>query len=227
MKKLSQAIVLAGAMTAGLVGVQTAQAEVSASVAIANTYIFRGVDMGAGAAVVSGSLNYAHESGAYAGVWATSGDTAWGDEYNYFVGFGGEAGEFTYDINYLNYYYPYTKNDAIGAGVEVVDIDDWAEVTASLGYKGGRLSATVPTTDDVAGQYVYYTAAYGVSSFGAKLGVMDHDDEGSGYSHVDLSYQFNDNVSFVVSDIVDADAGYFAKDQATLFQVNYSLPISM
>ena len=64
MKKLSQAIVLAGAMTAGLVGVQTAQAEVSASVGIANTYIFRGVDMGAGAGVVSGSLDYAHESGA-------------------------------------------------------------------------------------------------------------------------------------------------------------------
>lgn len=227
MKKLSQVIALAGVMSAGLVGVQAVQAEVSASVGIANTYIFRGVDMGAGSAVVSGSLDYAHESGAYAGVWATSGDAGWGDEYNYFVGFGGEVGDFTYDINYLNYYYPYTKDDAIGAGVEVVNFDDWAEVTLGLGYKDAGFSATAPTSDEVSGQYVYYTFTYGLDAFGAKLGFMDHDDKGSGYTHLDLSYQYNDNLSFVVSDIIDADDGYFAENQATLFQVSYSLPIEL
>lgn len=232
MKKLSQVIALAGVMSAGLVGVQAVQAEVSASVGIANTYIFRGVDMGAGSAVVSGSLDYAHESGAYAGVWATSGDAGWGDEYNYFVGFGGEVGDFTYDINYLNYYYPYTKDcgvkDDDGACIhDVVNFDDWAEVTLGLGYKGAGFSATAPTSDDVSGQYVYYTFTYGMDAFGAKLGFMDHDEDDSSYTHVDLSYQFNDNLSFVVSDIIDADSGYPDKGQATLFQVNYSLPIEL
>src|SRR5690606_32090352 len=105
MKKLSQVIALAGVMSAGLVGVQAVQAEVSASAAVANNYIFRGLLMGSGTPAVSGSLDYAHESGAYAGVWGTSGDTLAGDEYNVYFGFGGEASGLSYDLNVLTYVY--------------------------------------------------------------------------------------------------------------------------
>src|SRR5690554_1355223 len=114
MKKLSQVIALAGVMSAGLVGVQAVQAEVSASAAVANNYIFRGVLMGSGTPAVSGALDYAHDSGAYAGVWGTSGDTAAGDEYNVYFGFGGESGDFTYDVNYLSYLYPTGTASTLG-----------------------------------------------------------------------------------------------------------------
>src|SRR5690606_29917851 len=120
MKKLSQVIALAGVMSAGLVGVQAVQAEVSASAAVANNYIFRGVLMGAGSAAVSGSLDYAAESGLYAGVWGTSGDGT-SDEYNLYVGFGGESGDFSYDVNVLGYVYPTTK----------IDLGQFVELTAS------------------------------------------------------------------------------------------------
>src|SRR5690606_40989292 len=62
-------------------------------------------DLGSGTPAVSGSLDYAHESGAYAGVWGTSGDTLAGDEYNVYFGFGGEASGLSYDLNVLTYVY--------------------------------------------------------------------------------------------------------------------------
>ena len=45
--------------------------EVSASVSVANTYLFRGVDLGAGSAQVAGDL-IADFGGAYAGAWLSS-----------------------------------------------------------------------------------------------------------------------------------------------------------
>ena len=75
MKKLSQAIALAGVMTAGLTAVSTAQAEVevSASASVANMYLWRGQDLSgsSGVPAVSGDLTVS-ASGAYAGVWAYS-----------------------------------------------------------------------------------------------------------------------------------------------------------
>jgi len=60
MKKLSKAIVLASAMTAGLAAVNTAQAadvEVSASAGVSNMYLWRGLDLGYGAAMVESEKN--------------------------------------------------------------------------------------------------------------------------------------------------------------------------
>jgi len=218
MKKLSQVIALAGVMSAGLVGVQAVQAEVSASAAVANNYIFRGVLMGSGTPAVSGALDYAHDSGAYAGVWGTSGDTAAGDEYNVYFGFGGESGEFSYDLNVLTYIYPTLKSD----------FGQLTEVTASVGFSGLGLAVTLPVSDaaDVFGNdYVYTKLSYGYEAFGIVVGNNTADDEPGfavDYTHVDLSYQYNDNIAFGVSKIVDGDIS-----QRALFQVSYSLPIEL
>ncbi|MBE0484161.1 MAG: histidine kinase [Bacterioplanes sp.] len=219
MKKLSQAIALASVMTAGLTGVSAAQAEVSVAVDLANKYIFRGLDMG-GAALVAGTVDYEHESGAYAGFWAASGDTAAGNEYNAYFGFGGEAGSFSYDINYLAYMYPADKT---------MSLDSWGEVTVGLGYDSFSFSASVPVTEDQEGIYVYYTLGAEFGAFGALVGFSDGDEKGSDYSdnytHLDLSYAYNDNISFVLSKIVDQGSDTDLND-STLFQVNYSLPIN-
>ncbi|QQD25219.1 histidine kinase [Venatoribacter cucullus] len=215
MKKLSQVIALAGVMSAGLVGVQAVQAEVSASAAVANNYIFRGLLMGSGTPAVSGALDYAHDSGAYAGVWGTSGDTAAGDEYNVYFGFGGESGDFSYDVNVLGYVYPTTK----------IDLGQFVELTASVGFSGLGLSLTVPVADDknaMGGEdYLYAKLSYGYDKFGVVIGNQTAD-AASEYTHVDLSYQYNDNIAFGVSKIVDGDIS-----QRALFQVSYSLPIEL
>jgi len=217
MRKLSQVIALAGAMTAGLVGVQAVQAEVSASAAVANNYIFRGVLLGSGTPAVSGALDYAHDSGAYAGVWGTSGDTASGDEYDVYFGFGGESGEFSYDLNVLTYIYPTLKSD----------FGQLTEVTASVGYGAIGLSVTAPVSDeaDVFGNdYVYTKLSLGYEAFGLVVANNAAEDGGTAtdYTHVDLSYQYNDNIAFGVSKIVDGDIS-----QRALFQVSYSLPIEL
>lgn len=218
MKKLTQAILVASAATAGMMGVsQAAHAEVSASVGIANTYVFRGLDMGSGTPAVSGALDYGHSSGAYAGVWATSGDDA-GDEYNVYVGFGGEAGDFTYDINYLAYLYP---------EAESMGLDDFGEVTVGLGYKALSAFVSVPVTSDQSGTYTYFNVSYAVDAFGIALGhnAGDEDEGVETYTHVDLSYQYNDNLSFMVTKIVDSDVD--GRNQEPRFVVSYSLPISL
>ncbi len=228
MKKLSQAIVLAGAMTAGLVGVQTAQAEVSASAAVANNYIFRGLLLGSGTPAVSGALDYSHESGAYAGVWGTSGDTLSGDEYDVYFGFGGESGDFSYDVNVLSYLYP-------ARSVGVVELGEFVELTASVGFKSFGLSVTVPVADSVdvwSDDYVYTKVSYGYEKFGIAVGNNSFSGVGAGdYTHVDLSYSFNDNVTFTASQLVDGgDEMKGAKlsfSDDLLLQISYSLPIEL
>ncbi len=117
MKKLTKAIVVAGVMTAGLAGIPAAQAEVSASASIATEYLWRGQTLGNGDAAVSGSLDYAHDSGLYAGVWVSSGDAS-STEYDLYAGFAGEAGDFGYDLGYATYLYPMAEADALDESAE-------------------------------------------------------------------------------------------------------------
>ena len=81
-----------------------ASAETSASLTLSNMYLWRGVNLTPDAPAISGSLDYAHESGAYLGVWTTNEDD--GIETDLYVGFAGEAGDFSYDISYWAYLYP-------------------------------------------------------------------------------------------------------------------------
>ncbi|PCJ41133.1 MAG: hypothetical protein COA71_08785 [SAR86 cluster bacterium] len=106
------------------------QAEVTANAGISNNYIWRGLTQTINEAVVSGGLDYAHESGFYAGTWTANvsydSDDAYSYEHDVYFGFGGEAGDISYDIGYL--YYNYDSN----AGF------DFGEVYGSIGF--GNLS---------------------------------------------------------------------------------------
>lgn len=218
-------------LTAGLIAaslcataVFPVQAELSAGMDLSNLYLFRGINMSNGSPAIAGSLDYSHQSGLYAGVWSTSGDDAMGVEVDYYVGFAGEVSGLSYDLQYLNYYYPNSKGAAGSAAI--VDFDDYAEGILSLAYKDASFSVALPTSDDAMGKYAYYSLSYGYQAFSATLGMNDHDDSASDYTHLDLSYQFNDNISFVLSQIVDQGSGSALND-ATIWQVNYSLPISL
>ena len=104
LKKLTPVAVATSMALATLAAPGIASAEMSASAGVSNFYLWRGLDISAGAPQVAGSLDYSHESGAYAGVWASSEDA--GTETDLYFGFAGEAGGLSYDISFWEYLYP-------------------------------------------------------------------------------------------------------------------------
>lgn len=221
MKKLSQAIALAGVMAAGVAAPQFAQAEVevSASAAVANMYLWRGQDLGNGAAAVSGDLS-ASTAGAYAGVWTSSGDTAAGQEYDIYAGYGGESDGFSYDVSVWTYVY------SGGAGSDST-LGDLTDLIISLGFGGASFSFYQPLAGD--DNYNYITLGYGVDKVSATLGRAD-DGDGADYAHLDLSYAYNDQIAFTLSKVVDqsidkGNAGHVDEDLKVV--MSYSLPIDM
>ncbi|MBV1919380.1 MAG: TorF family putative porin [Pseudomonadales bacterium] len=224
---ISKAVRLAtlGLTVAGAMAIsQTTMAEVdvSASAGVASAYLFRGVDLGAGNAAVFGDIT-ASAGGAYASVWASSGDAVLGSEYDLILGYGIEMGDFSIDAGVVNYLYPSDgASDSIG---------DFSEVYLNIGFGAVGFSYV----DNVAGGsgYEYYTLSGDVGSFSALVGYADSE-EASGskvdldYTHIDLSYAYNDNLSFTASKIVDFDddsTPNAAIDDDLLFVVSYSLPI--
>jgi len=122
MKKLTKAIALAGVMTAGMTAATSTfaeEVEVSASATVASMYLWRGQDLGNGAAAVSGDLT-ASIAGAYAGVWTSSGDNKFGNEYDLYVGYGGEVENFSYDVSLWSYVYP--GSDAVNGEGNTFDL---------------------------------------------------------------------------------------------------------
>jgi hypothetical protein len=226
MKNLTKAIALAGVMTTGLVGVQSAHAEdieVAASASVASMYLWRGKDLGAdggspGLAAVSGDLT-ASMGGAYAGVWTSSGDGDDGQEYDLYLGFGGEAEDFSYDISVWTYVYPDGTDDS-GEGNTFAA----SELILSAGFMGASASYyyTLSSNDS---EYSYLTLGYGVDAYSATLG-MAMDDVDSGYTHLDLSYAYNDSLAFTVSKVIDEETEDSVDDDIKVV-VSYSLPISM
>jgi len=232
MKKLTLAIATASAMTAGLMGATAAHAEVSASASVASQYLWRGQNLGNGDPAVSGSLDYAHESGAYVGAWVSSGDAALGTEYDVYFGFSGEAGSLSYDIGYASYIYPSqseeAQQDAIDAGATGDDIPgvsdefgDVGELYLGLGFAGVDFMTYY---NDKGGDYVYQTLGYGMGDFSGLVGVHSslEDEDKTHYTHIDLSYAYNDAVSFTVSKMVATDGDASSSPE---FVVSYTLPI--
>lgn len=218
-KQLASVVAICGLACAAVTPV--AQAEVSASVGVASTYLWRGQDLGSGTPAVSGDLNYSN-SGFYTGIWGSSGDTAAGTEYDLYAGYGMSFGEndmFSVDLSIWNYNYPTIGPDDEGEPQEV-DFGDLSEVVLSLGV--GPVALTI--YDNVAGSpgYMYYTLGGAVGDFSLTVGMHDNADSGADDPvHVDLSYAYNDNVSFTFSQFVaDEDPNDDLK-----FVVSYSLPI--
>lgn len=223
MTKLSQAIALATAMTAGLAATATTQAEVevSASAGIANMYLWRGKDLGAddgqgGVPAVSGDLSVS-AAGAYGGVWTSSGDAGAGQEYDIYAGYGGEAGALSYDVSIWAYVYP-------DGGVSDGTFGDNSEIIVSLGAAGASVGIYKQVGDAEDNDNMYYTLGYGMDAFSGTVGITDAAAKGADYTHFDLSYAYNDNISFTVSKIVDQETEK-ALDEDTKFVVSYSLPI--
>lgn len=239
--KNAKTLCAAGAVAAvlSLGSVAPAMAELSASAAVSNIYLFRGVDQGPGTGAVSGDITYS-VAGFYGSVWTSSAGGS--EEVDLIAGWGGEFGGLGVDIGAISYYYP--GNSMLDGG------DDLVEAYLGLSFAGAEFYYY----DNVAGNtalgslsddgFVYYTLGYSLGKWSALIGFADPD-EASGqsydddYTHLDISYAFNDNLSFTVSKIVDLDdeingnvtskgptaATSTVLDDDALFVVTYSIPL--
>lgn len=181
-----------------------ATAEVSGSLDIANQYLWRGQTL-LTAGTVSGSLDYGHSSGAYAGIWTSSENGK--NEYDLYAGYAGEIDAISYDAGVVSYHYTGQRNSPVGP-----DSLNFQELYLSLGLGdfsvGGYFGvgtfgegAAAPDNKDM-----YYYASYSKDKFGATVGHYAYDVADEAYSHLDLSYEVVDNLTFTASKILDLDS---------------------
>ncbi len=154
----------------------------SASVALATDYVWRGYSQTDEDPAISGSFDYGHSSGFYAGVWASNVD--FGDEasieIDIYAGYANEFGDsgIGYDVGVLRYIYD--------------DEDyDWNEVYASLSYSffsvGVAHSSSVYDSDETG---TYYSLGFDYDlpadfALSAGIGYYDYDDDVSDEDHTD------------------------------------------
>ena len=168
-----------------LVAAGSAAAEFSANIGATSNYVWRGVTQTGEDAAISGGLDYAHDSGFYAGTWASN--VAGGEEVDLYAGFSGEASSLGYDVGVIYYAYP-SFNDA-----------DFTEIYGSLtfGPVTGGINYTVDGQAESAGQdqfiggdiYYYLSGSFEVMptwSIGGTVGYYDFDEDGMGGN--DISY---------------------------------------
>jgi len=248
MKKLKVLSALSLLAVAG-----AANAEISGSMGIATSYLWRGIDLGKGGGVpaISGDLHYSN-SGFYAGIWGSSGDHVAGTEYDLYAGWGGSAGPVTMDFSYWTYSYPTATNvtgDPFSGPAKGSRPGNLSELVTSVGV--GPVSAfllyniNAPglfvkndlTTEAANGHYMYYGLKAKAGAFSAVLG--HHNDPTSGYvpanagvylTHFDISYAYNDNLTFTVSaplrvsDKIDGNTGERYHKPDPTFVASYSVP---
>ncbi len=225
MKKL----VAASAVLSAIAGfsVPAAHAEVAATVGVSNMYYWRGFDLKGGAALIA-DVNVS-SNGFIAGAWTSSGDEALGTEYDLYAGYSGSAGDFTYGVSVISYNYASPKASwEVAPGVfesPAVNPGDYIEVAPTLGYGPFKLTYYDAINADhpaFSEDYSYATAELNFEKFAVKYG--QHMDDGDLVtSHLDLTYKYNEKLSFTVGKIVNDDDGAVPDD--AVFVVNLSLPI--
>ena len=226
MKTLSKAVAIASLVSVGVMGAQVANAEVEYSADIATTYLWRGTDLGG--AIFSAAADYSHDSGAYAGIWAASGDIALGNEYDVYVGFAKEFGDFSVDLQLMTYVY----NRATDDNDNDIDgsIGENSDAIISLGFMDAYVSYYQKLQDEDSS---YVKAGYSIAGADLVVGVQD-DGDGAEYTHFDISYGLTDELSITVSKVVDTGSDKAAvtdwgvdEGEDAIVVMSYSLPIQL
>lgn len=213
-RKLTPISLAVAIAAGGAVVPRIATAEMSASLDLASMYLYRGENLTPDGPQIAGGIEFSGDTGLYGGVWVTN-ETG-GHETDLYVGFGGAAGDVSYDISYWYYMYP-----------EDGDLSDTSisEIALGLGY--GDLAAAFYISNETQGgsDYVYATVDYTMGDYNVLFGTWSYDEDGNDeYSHVTASYSITDNLGMSVS-VASSDDGTTEEDP--LFMVSYSVPIDM
>lgn len=198
---MKKALVLfVGLLSVGMTSA-LAWAGTSGNVGVSSNYMWRGVTQSNDRAAVSGGLDYAAESGVYAGTWASNLDGG-NYELDVYAGYAASTAQgVEYDVGAISYLYPVGDDEL-----------DFTEVYASVAYQGvsGEVAYTVAKEADVDDKNdLYYALGYegelanGVG-YGVKLGHYDIDGSSADdYSHYQIALSKGD-FSFAV-DANDGD----------------------
>ncbi|MBS3799255.1 TorF family putative porin [Pseudoalteromonas sp. BDTF-M6] len=135
------------------------QAEVTANVAASSNYYWRGVTQSDDGAAVSGGIDYASDTGFYAGTWLSNidfGDAASTSyEMDLYAGFAGSVDDIGYDVGYIYYAYPDAEGD-IGFG-EIYGSVSWQWLSAGASY---LVNAEGDATDEEDMLYLELNASF-------------------------------------------------------------------
>lgn len=166
-----------------------AYAGASANVGVTSNYVWRGVTQTDEKPALQIGADYAHDSGAYIGTWASNvkfPDAYDGVEADVYAGYKKDLkGDVFYDVGAIRYAYP-SEDTAL----------DFTEVYAKAGIKG--LTGEVAYTVDKEGTStdegdIYYALGYGGAiteglNYGIKVGHTDYKaDAADDYTHYQLS----------------------------------------
>lgn len=206
--------------------------EITGSAEAATYYLWRGSNESNGAGAISGSLDYGHDSGLYTGAWVSSATEEL--EMNFYGGFAGEAGGFSYDLGAVQYRFTRggLSRGELDEDGEVEDqLDrarkgaDFQEFYVLLGYGGfgiegwfgfGEFGASDEDVEDN-----YYAVTYDHGPFGIAVGHADFDMDEMDYTHLDLSYEIYDGLTFTYTKIVDEETEGL-RDTTPALHVAYS-----
>ncbi|WP_341502229.1 TorF family putative porin [Gallaecimonas sp. GXIMD4217] len=122
--------------------------EVTNTLTFANNYVTRGISGSSNEPVIQGAMDVAHSSGAYAGVWATSGDAR--GEIDWYAGYVYELNEdFALDVGAARFYYPGETGHQTEGYVTLMT--PWVKVTARHDWQYGHnyyeLNKAIPLAD--------------------------------------------------------------------------------
>jgi len=139
---------------------------IAGNISLTTDYVFRGVSQTLEDPAIQGGFDLNHESGIYAGIWASNVNFGSNDpahlELDYIVGFGNELSNgLSYDLAYIYYTYP---------GVDDNLNYDFGEFKLGLGYQ--MLSA----------EYYYANDFFGGSGKAHYFGLGADFDLGQGFS---------------------------------------------
>ena len=176
---------------------------VSANVAFASDYVWRGMTQSDGPAI-QGGFDFEAESGFYAGIWGSNvnfNDGA-GSELDYYFGYGFSVGDLGIDIGYVAFDYPKNQTgldfEEIVLGFSLGNFglthalgqDDFTDYT-EISYGMGPVSVAYGTYDDMSDNI---TISYGFSCGAYDCGITAYDMTDEGYSGVD-----EDGIYFSIS----------------------------
>jgi uncharacterized protein (TIGR02001 family) len=128
-----------------------ASAEITGTIGAVSDYDFRSVSLSAKDPALQGSIDYAHDSGFYAGVWGSnidSGDDVDGDiEVDLYLGIANQINDdLGYDVGIV--YYTYPGSD---------DIDAYPEIYAGLTYKWFEFKQWYSNDNGATDEDAFYT----------------------------------------------------------------------
>ncbi|MBC7161880.1 MAG: hypothetical protein H5U26_07220 [Immundisolibacter sp.] len=103
-------VILTSLAAAGLLAATGAAADITGNVGLTSDYVFRGISQTDEKPAIQGGLDYAHSSGAYAGVWASNVDFNDGDEaqieIDMYAGMTGKIDDLGWKFGGVYYNYP-------------------------------------------------------------------------------------------------------------------------